>query len=47
MSSNELERQWQRVVFWSQVGDWLTALALAGAVCFALAIVNHLERMPW
>lgn len=47
MSSNELERQWQRYVLWSYIGDSLRALFWTGAAIFALAVVNHLERMPW
>lgn len=44
---SKLEKQWQRAVFWAYVGDSLRALFWTGAVCFALGIINHLERLPW
>lgn len=45
--NNELERQWQKVVFWAQVGDFLRALFWIGIIPVVLAIINHLERLPW
>lgn len=47
MSSNELERKWQKAVFWAYVGDSLRALFWTGAVIFAWGIINHLEHLPW
>lgn len=47
MSSNELERKWQRAVFWAYVGDSLRALFWIGIVPVVLAIINYLERMTW
>ena len=47
MSRNELERQMRIDGLWNGARDTLWAAFWVGAVCFALAIINHLEHMPW
>ena len=47
MSSNELERQWRGAIFLAYVGGWARALFWVGLVPIILAIINHLEHMPW
>lgn len=44
---SKLEKQWQKAVFWAYVGDSLRVLFWIGIVPVVLAIINHLERMPW
>lgn len=47
MSSNELERQMRLDGLWNGVRDTLWAVFWTGAMGLALAIINHLERLPW
>ena len=47
MSRTELVRQMRLDGLWDGVRNTLWAVFWTGGVGFALAIINHLERLPW